>query len=266
MSSLRVERDGVLTWIVLDEPESANRLRAETIVGLTEALREIATDDSVRAVILCGEGVHFCAGIDLSNLDRLSEGSYDENLADSRLLEELFRVLLPHPKLMVAAVHGAVVGAGCGLATACDFVVASEDARFQYTEVKIGFVPAVVSTFLARRLPGNVIRRLLLDPDFVPAEEAREIGLADEVVPTDELRKRARELALSVCRKSPPTSLAATKKVLFETPGMSLDRALAYAAELNSHQRITEDCKHGVRSFLARKRTPDWLEDPSSPR
>jgi methylglutaconyl-CoA hydratase len=262
MSSLRVESDGVLTWLVLDEPKSANRLRAQTIQDLTAALHEIAGDDSVRAVVLRGEGAHFCAGVDLTNLDRLADSSFEENLADSRLLEELFRVLVPYPKLTLAAVHGAVVGAGCGLATACDFVVASEGARFQYTEVKIGFVPAVVSTFLVRRLPGHVVRRLLLDPDFVSAEDARGIGLVDEVVPMEGLRDRARELALSVCRKSPPTSLAATKKVLFETPGMSLDRALAHAAELNSHQRISEDCKHGVRTFLRSKRTPDWLEDP----
>lgn len=261
MNTVRIERDGPLMWLVLDDAERLNPLAAQTIEGLRAGLAEAAGDDSVRAVIFRAEGKHFSAGVDLKTLEALADQSYEQNLADSRIFESLFHDLLPHPKLTIAAVHGAAVGGGCGLATACDFVVAAESARFCYTEVKIGFVPAVVSTYLVRRIPGHEVRKLLLDPEFIPAEEAKKIGLVDEVVPAAELVESAREFALRVCRKAPATSIAATKKVLFESVSRPLHEALRAATEVNSIQRTTADCKHGVATFLARKATPDWLED-----
>jgi len=263
MNPIRVQRDGPVTWLILDEPRRANPLTGPTIQALREALAEAAADEEVRAVIFRGEGKHFSAGIDMETLKQMGDRSPEENLADSRIFEGLFQDLLPHPCLTIAAVQGAAVGGGCGLATACDFVVAAEDARFQYTEVKIGFMPALVSTFLARRVAGHVTRRLLLDPEFLSAEQAREIGLVDEIVPRESLESRARETAISVCAKSPRSALAATKKLLFETPGRSLGEALRVAAEVNSRQRMTADCQHGVRTFLETKSTPDWLQNPA---
>lgn len=260
--TVRIEDTGPIRELVLDEPRRANPLTEGTIGALRNALEVAAVDDGVRAVLIRAEGKHFSAGIDLETLKRLGDRSPEENLADSRHFEELFRTLLPHPKLTVAAVQGAAVGGGCGLASACDLVVAADDARFQYTEVKIGFMPALVSTFLVRRVPGHVARRLLLDPEFLSAEEARAVGLADELVPRDSVIDHARERALAICRKSPPSALAATKRLLFETPGMGLDDALRTAAEVNARQRTTADCQHGVRTFLESKTTPDWLESP----
>ncbi|RLE17989.1 MAG: enoyl-CoA hydratase/isomerase family protein, partial [Acidobacteria bacterium] len=154
---------GPLLILTLNEPDRANPLSPEMAAALKTAFEDAAVDPAVRAVILTGAGKHFSAGADLAALELLAEGGGAEaNLADSRRLEELFAVLLAHPKLTVAAVHGAAIAGGCGLATACDFVVAEARSKFCYTEVKIGFIPALVSTFLTRRVPGHRARRLLL--------------------------------------------------------------------------------------------------------
>ena len=153
------------------------------VVALSEALERAASDSDVRAVILTGAGRHFSAGADLEALERIAEaGDEAENRSDTEQLRHLLELLLGHPKLTVAAVHGAAVAGGCGLATACDLVVAEPGAHaFAYTEVKIGFLAAMVLTFLTRRVAGHVARRMLLDPEMVDGARAVELGLADEL-------------------------------------------------------------------------------------
>ncbi len=254
--------DGPLLILTLNEPGRANPLSPEMASALTAALEDAAADPAVRAVILTGGGKHFSAGADLAALEQVAEGgSAEANLADSRRLEELFAVLLDHPKLTVAAVRGAAVAGGCGLATACDFVVAEPSSRFCYTEVKIGFIPALVSTFLTRRIPGHTARRLLLDPEMLDGSKALELGLVDELAGEGEVLDRARALALSICRKASPAALAATKALMNRTVGTDWREALAVAAEANAKQRVDPQCRRGVRSFLETKKTPDWLED-----
>ena len=169
--------------------------------------------------------------------------------------------LVGRPKLTIAAVHGAAVAGGCGLATACDLVVAEKGARFAYTEVRIGFLAAMVLTFLTRRVAGHVARRLLLDPELIEGQRAVSIGLADELVEDGTSVAAAVELARSVCAKASPSALAATKALLNETVGLGWREALAVAAEANVHQRGEADCRRGVRTFLDSKTTPDWLVD-----
>ena len=254
-------RDGPLLVLTLNEPSRANPLSPAMATELTVALRLAAEDESVRAVILTGAGKHFSAGADLAALETLAEGGDAEtNLEDSRRLETLFGVLLGHPKLTVAAVHGAAIAGGCGLATACDFVVAEPRSKFCYTEVRIGFIPALVSTFLTRRVPGHVARRLLLDPEVLDAREAQVLGLVDELADEDGALDRARDLALSICRKASPSALAATKALLNETVGLGWREALTVAAQANVEQRMHPECRRGVRTFLETKDTPDWLE------
>jgi len=172
MSELLLEsREGALLLLTLNDPGRANALSAALAEDLVKALVRARGDDGVRAVILCGAGRHFSAGADLKALETIADGGDAEaNLRDSRRLEELFAELLDHPKLTIAAVQGAAVAGGCGLATACDLVVAEAGARFSYTEVRIGFIPALVSTFLTRRVAGHVARRLMLDPEMLDAE------------------------------------------------------------------------------------------------
>ncbi|MEN8165080.1 MAG: enoyl-CoA hydratase/isomerase family protein, partial [Acidobacteriota bacterium] len=227
--------DGPLLILTLNEPDRANPLSPEMASVLTEALEDAAADPGVRAVILTGAGRHFSAGADLAALEQVAQdGDAGANLADSRRLEGLFAVLLAHPKLTVAAVSGAAIAGGCGLATACDFVVAAPGSRFSYTEVKIGFMPALVSTFLTRRVPGHIARRLLLDPEMLDGSQALELGLVDELSGEGEVLDRARVLALGICSKASPSALAATKALMNRTVGMGWREALAVAAEANA--------------------------------
>ncbi len=254
--------DGPLLTLTLNEPGRANPLSPEMATVLTAALEDAAIDPGIRAVILTGAGKHFSAGADLAALEKVAEGGDSRaNLADSRRLEELFAVLLAHPKLTVAAVHGAAIAGGCGLATACDFVVAEPSSRFCYTEVKIGFIPALVSTFLTRRVPGHRARRLMLDPEMLDGRQALDLGLVDDLSDDGEALDRAKALALSICRKASPSALAATKALMNQTIGMDWREALSVAAEANADQRVDPECRRGVRSFLETKSTPDWLKN-----
>jgi methylglutaconyl-CoA hydratase len=256
------QRDGPILVLTLNDPERANPLSPAMVVALSEALEMAASDAELRAVILTGAGRHFSAGADLEALERIAEaGDEAANRSDTEQLRHLFELLLGHPKLTVAAVQGAAVAGGCGLATACDLVVTEPGARFAYTEVKIGFLAAMVLTFLTRRVAGHVARRMLLDPEMVDGARAVELGLADELAAEGESVTTAVALARAVCAKVSPSALAASKALLNETVGLGWQEAMAAAAQANVRQRMHPECKRGVRAFLETKRTPDWLDD-----
>ena len=256
--------EGPVLVLTLNDPERANPLSSALMAVLRTELDAAAGSRSVRAVVLTGAGRHFSAGADLDALEAIAKGGGESsNRDDAENLRALFEVLLGHPKLTVAAVAGAAVAGGCGLATACDLVVAEPRARFAYTEVKIGFVAAVVLTFLTRRVAGHTARRLLLDPELIDGKRAVEIGLADELAAEGEAVSSAIELARSVCSKASPSALAVTKALLNETVGLGWREALEVAASANVRQRQEPDCARGVRSFLEKKTTPDWLESDS---
>jgi methylglutaconyl-CoA hydratase len=235
------------------------------VTALSDALERAAANERVRAVVIAGAGRHFSAGADLDALERLAHaGNEAASRSDTEQFRHLFEVLLGHPKLTVAAVHGAAVAGGCGLATACDLVVAEPDARFAYTEVKIGFLAAMVLTFLTRRVAGHVARRMLLDPEMVNGAKAVEIGLADELAEKGEALTSAVDLARSIAAKASPSALAATKALLNETVGLGWREALAVAVEFNLRQRSHPECRTGVRSFLESGGTPNWLTGDDS--
>jgi methylglutaconyl-CoA hydratase len=257
-----VEDHGPLRRLTLNDPSRGNPLSSDLVALLTEVLRSAAENPGVRAVILDGAGRHFSAGADLSALQQVASGSDPEGLRrDSKALRNLFEVLLGHPKITIAAVHGAAVGGGCGLATACDVLVTEPRGLFAYTEVTIGYVPALVLTFLTRRVPGHVARRLLLDPERIDGRRAVELGLADELADEGKALDRACEIGLAMARKTSPAAIAATKKLLAETAGMDWREALGHAAAVNASHRLHPECVRGVMTFLEHKRTPDWLED-----
>lgn len=218
----------------------------------------------MRAILLAGEGRHFCAGADLEHLASLQSASELDNRLDSGRLRDLFEAILRQEALTVALVQGSCVAGGCGLATACDFVVAADDARFLYSEVRIGFVAALVATFLPLRVRGSDLRELLLDPDFVPAERALAIGLVNRVVPRAGLATAGKELAAGILGKASSESIARTKRLLLEIQGMSLDERLTAATAANAAARGTADCRRGIATFLAEKRTPDWRTPPDA--
>ncbi len=261
MSELLLKRiEGPIAVLTLNDPDRANPLSAEIVKALRGELDALADDSGIRAIVLTGAGRHFSAGADLAALEAIAKGGGEvSDREDAENLRALFETLLGHPKLTVAAVHGAAVAGGCGLATACDLVVAEAGARFAYTEVKIGFLAAVVLTFLTRRVAGHVARRLLLDPELIDGSRAVSIGLADELADDGTAVATAVELARSVCSKASPSALAATKALLNETVGLEWRTALEVAAAANVRQRQEPDCARGVRSFLESKKTPDWL-------
>jgi methylglutaconyl-CoA hydratase len=258
MSLLETRRDGDLLWATLNDPERANALSPALIGELIGLYGRPLREEGVRAVILGGAGKNFSAGADLEHLRSLRDAGPEENRRDSHRLRELFESVLRQEALTLALVHGACVAGGCGLATAHDFVVAAEDARFLYSEVRIGFVAALVATYLPLRLRGSDIRELLLNPQFVDARKALEIGLVNRICPAADLAAVGEALAAQVLETGSSESIARTKRLLLDVLGRPLGEALHEAAEVNAAARATDDCKRGIATFLATKKPPRW--------
>lgn len=258
IATLELRREEDLLWVRLAQPERANALSPAMLGELTALYGLDLRDEGIRAVLLTAEGKHFSAGADLAHLESLLDAGEEENRRDSEALRALFESVLRQEALTVAMVQGACVAGGCGLATAHDFVVAAEDARFMYSEVRIGFVAALVATFLPLRLKGADIRELLLAPEFVEADRALEIGLANRVVPREDLEDAGRELATGILERASSESIARTKRLLLDVLGRPLDEALGIAAAANAASRGTDDCRRGISTFLETKSAPKW--------
>jgi methylglutaconyl-CoA hydratase len=254
---LEVVREDDLLWVTLDNPSKANALSPAMAAELTRLYRSDLRAEGVRAVLLRGAGKHFCAGADLEHLLSLRDASPEQNREDSAAMRDLFAAILYQPALTVALVHGSCVAGGCGIATAHDYVLATEDARFLYSEVRIGFVAALVATFLPLRVKGRDLRELLLDPQFIDAAKALEIGLINRVTQAD-LATAGRELVGGLLERASSESIARTKGLLLDALGRPLADAMERAAEVNAASRATADCKHGIATFLATKKAPSW--------
>ena len=247
--------DEAIATITLNRPEKRNAISFELIADLIGALDEVA-GSSAQILIITGSGSAFCSGMDLENLRALIGRSPEQNLEDSQTMVRLFRTLYEFPKVTIAAVNGAAIAGGTGLALLCDFTLAVPEAKFGYTEVRIGFVPAIVSTFLLRQIGEKQARELLLTGRLFSAEEALRLGLINEVAPSDKLMARARELGALLMENS-PSSLRATKKLLNDHARAELDAQIDAAVRENAAIRQTADFHEGVTSFLE-KRKPRW--------
>lgn len=247
-------KEGVAT-ITLNRPDKRNAISYKLIEELLAALGEVEGSSDL-VLILTGAGKAFCSGMDLDNLKQLLGRSAAQNVEDSETMARLFRSLYEFPKPTIASVNGAAVAGGCGLATLCDFTLAVPGAKFGYTEVRIGFVPAIVSTFLLRQVGEKHARDLLFTGRIVSAEEAWRMGMVNEIVSPDKLLDRARELAAELIANS-PVSLAHTKRLLNKLASSELDTQLGFAVEENAAVRATQDFREGISSFLE-KRKPRW--------
>ncbi|KAB2966017.1 MAG: hypothetical protein F9K18_06100 [Thermoanaerobaculia bacterium] len=257
---LAIERRGDLLRLTLDDPARANALSPALVEALTAAFRRDWRADGVRAILLAGAGRNFCAGADLEQLGRLADASPLDHRLESARLRDLFEAILRQEALTVALVQGSCVAGGCGLATACDFAVAADDARFLYSEVRIGFVAALVATYLTLRLRGSDVRSLLLEAEFVTASRALELGLVARVVPRAQLDAEGEGLAAGILARGSSESIARTKRLLLELAGRRLEERLDLAAEANADARASADCRHGVATFLATKAPPRWRD------
>jgi methylglutaconyl-CoA hydratase len=254
-ATLQLAIDGTLATVTLNRPDKRNAVSFELVGELLAALDEIE-GSTAQVVIITGAGKAFCAGMDLDELKSLLGKTHDENVKDSARMAQLFRRIYEFPLPTIAAVNGAAIAGGTGIATMCDFTLAVPEAKFGYTEVRIGFVPAIVSAILVWQVGHKIARDLLLTGRLFDAAEAHRYGLVNEVVPPDQLMERARELAAQIAENS-PTSVRVTKKLINGYLSRQLDEQFAAAIEENARIRTTADFREGVSSFLE-KRKPRW--------
>ena len=236
--------------IMLNRPDKRNALNGEVVTELLEAFTRAEDDENVKVIILGGEGKVFCAGADLAYLQSLQTNTYEENLADSRHLKSLFHKIYTLRKVVIARVHGHAIAGGCGLATVCDFVFSVPEAKFGYTEVRIGFVPALVKVFLLRKIGEAQARKLLLSGDLVTGAEARDIGIVQFLSESSSLDTDIDTFARKLITSNSALSMQLTKQMIAAIPAMELDEALDYAAQMNARARESEDCQKGIASFL----------------
>ena len=253
--NLELAYESGIATITLNRPEKRNALSFQLVDEILAGLNEIENSDAL-VVILTGAGKAFCAGLDLDELKSMTGKSHAENVEDSRRMASIFRRLYDFPKPTIAAVNGAAIAGGTGLATMCDFTLAVPEAKFGYTEVRIGFVPAIVSSILVWQVGHKVARDLLMTGRIFDATEAHSFGLVNEIIAAERLLSRAREVAGQLTENS-PSSVRATKKLVNGFIAEALDRQIEQAIEQNAAIRQTADFREGVTSFLE-KRKPRW--------
>ncbi len=240
-------------FITLNRPEKRNALSHELVGELKEAFAKAETDPTVKVVLLKANGEAFCAGADLAYLDKLQGFSRQQNLDDSNHLRSLFHKVYTLKKVVVAQVEGHALAGGCGLVTVCDFVFAIPEAKLGYTEVKIGFVPAMVMVFLIRRIGEQKAKHLLLSGELISGDRAVVFGLVNKVISKESIEGTVLEFVQKLVKNNSAQSMTLTKKMIEEVQSMKLEEALDYAAEQNAYARTTDDFKKGINAFLSRE-------------
>jgi len=235
--------------ITLNRPEKRNALNDELIAEIKHGLSQAAADGNVRAIVISGAGKDFCSGADLSALQKIAQASVSDNADDARSLLDLFVQIRQIPVPVIAAVKGRALAGGCGLATACDLVLASETARFGYPEVKIGFVPAMVLAILRRNVSEKRAFELITRGEEIGAAYAKEIGLANQVFSDETFESDVDEYLKRFTQVS-STAVALTKSLLYQVDGLAFLEALETGADVNVIARMTEDCQQGIARFL----------------
>jgi methylglutaconyl-CoA hydratase len=253
--TLKLETSGAVATLTLNRPGKLNAISTQMIEEVLVALSEVEASAAL-VLVLTGEGKAFCSGMDLDDLKAMAQQSPQRHLEDSRHMARLYRQIWSFSKPTIAAVNGPAIAGGCGLATLCDFTISAADATFGYPEVRIGFIPAIVSVFLTRQIGEKNARDLLLTGRIIDAAEANRMGMLTMVVSADDLMKEARAQAQTLLAGS-PASLLKTKKLLCNLSAPELDRELELAIAAGAQIRSTPDFREGLASFLE-KRTPRW--------
>ena len=252
MSEILIDQENSILTITLNRLEKRNALNDALVNSLKSALRDAGENEDLRAVLIKGAGQDFCSGADLSALQKIAESNVMENLADAENLLELFALIRRIKIPVIAAVHGRALAGGCGLATACDLVLAARSARFGYPEVKIGFVAAMVMAILRRNLSEKRAFELISQGFEFSAEEAEKIGLINRVYEDENFDEAVKEY-VSAYEKVSRSAVILSKKLLYQMDGMTFETALETGAEVNTIARLTEDCRKGIERFLNKK-------------
>ena len=245
-------REGVAR-ITLNRPEKRNALDGEIVAELKAAFTASASDEACRVVLLTGAGTDFCSGADLASLEKTAQNSVLDNMADARATADLFLLMRNHPRPVVAAVQGRALAGGCGIATACDIILAAQAAQFGYPEVNIGFVPAMVMAILRRSVSEKAAFELVVTGETVSAARAHEFGLVHRVFSDDQFASEVETYVRKLATKS-ASAVMLSKRLLYNMDSMSFEAALQAGVEINAIARQTEDCRKGVERFL-KKRT-----------
>jgi methylglutaconyl-CoA hydratase len=252
MTEILTSTENTILTITLNRPEKRNALNDALVNSLKDALRAADKDENLRAIVIKGAGKDFCSGADLSALQKISESSVLENLADAENLLELFALIRKIKIPVIAAVQGKALAGGCGLATACDLVLAAKSARFGYPEVKIGFVPAMVMAILRRNLSEKRSFELITQGFDFSADEAERFNLINRVFDDETFADDVKNY-VSAYEKVSRSAVVLSKKLLYQMDGMSFETALETGAEVNTIARLTEDCQRGIARFLDKK-------------
>jgi len=253
-SMIQVHTENRISVLTLNRPEKRNALNDEMAATILSQLKALKDDEQCKVLVIKGEGEAFCAGADLGYLQKLQTNSYEDNLKDSTALMEMFRTLYEFPKVTIAQVEGPALAGGCGLAGLCDFVFATPESSFGYTEVKIGFIPAIVSVFLAPKIGENAAKAMLLTGKVFNASEAKEMQIVNEIVSKEAIAEHVEKFAAGLVKGVSAQSVALTKQLLLDIKGKNLDESLHMAAAANAAARATEDCKKGISSFLNKEK------------
>ncbi len=256
-TTIELKTEGRVATVTLNRPARLNALNDVTIRELTDVFTSLQRQNDLRAIILTGAGRAFCAGMDLDYLRKYANLGQEENMEDARNLLRLLLLIHNHKKIVIAMVNGPALGGGCGLAAACDFVIAGTEAKIGAPEVHLGFVPAVILVFLIKRLGESGAREFVLRGGVYSAEEARNAGFLKYIVPDAQLAEFTGEFALQLASTTSPSSITLTKELFSRFDDMPRTDALEYAASLNALVRKTEDFKKGIQSFLSKEKL-EW--------
>jgi methylglutaconyl-CoA hydratase len=260
--TIRVERHDGVARVTLARPEVRNAFNAQMIAELTACFAGFGRDDDLRAVVLGGEGKIFCAGADVSWMRASAEATEEENREDARRMAAMFRAIDECPLPVVGRIQGAAFGGGVGLTACCDVVVAAEDARFSFSEVKLGIVPAVISSFALAKIGPGAARRWFLTAEVLSAAQAREAGLVHEVAPADELDARVTRIVTALAANG-PLAVREAKALIRRVAGMDREAALEHCARTIARVRVSPEGQEGLRAFLE-SREPAWRSGGSA--
>jgi len=243
-----------VAYITLNRAEKRNALNPELVFALQNAFEKANVDTQVKVIVLKAQGEVFSAGADLAHLEQLQTNTYEENLADSITLKELFYTIYTSPKLVIAQVEGHAIAGGCGLASVCDLIFTIPEAKFGYTEVKIGFIPALVTCFLIRKIGEGRAKELLLTGKLIDAQTASSYGLINFIVDKSQMTTQVTHYAEDIATSTSSNSIVLTKKLLNDVYTQTLEDSLQQAALSNAHARSSNDCKRGIAAFLNKEK------------
>lgn len=250
---LRTQIDGAIAHLILNRPEKRNALSGDLIAQMHQAMLEFNANEMIRVVIIRSADKPFCAGADLAYLTQLRNNTLEENEADSQQLRALFDAIFLSPKYIISQVEGPALAGGCGLATLADCCIATPAATFGYTEVKIGFIPALVMVYLREKVTGAVMSDILLSGRVFGAEEAKALGLVQQLVAAEHISEFVMNHARNIVETTSSQAVAKVKEMLRAIPAMNREQALDYAAKQNAMARASEDCKKGIDAFLSKQ-------------